>query len=140
MSKKSVKKPAYTCAEKPELVLKHLVRPEDLNGNGTLFGGQMLSWMDIAGAIIVASHAQTGILLAGVNEVNFITPGFKGDILEFYAWIERVGKTSIHVRIEARRKHILATKDTKPDVIASSLYSYAAVNENRQPITVKPIS
>ena len=135
------KKPnAYTAPKNPELVLKHLIRPEDLNGQGTLFGGQMLSWMDIAGAIIAASHAQTGILLAGVNEVNFVTPGFKGDILEFYAWIEKVGRTSIHVRIEARRKHLLAAKNTEPDVIASSLYTYVAINENRQPISVKPLS
>src|SRR5205085_8500116 len=82
--------------------------PRDTNPQGTIFGGIILSYIDIAGA--VEAHRRTGIerfVTVAMREVTFHEPVFVGDLVSFYPEPERIGSTSITLRVllEAQRYH-----------------------------------
>ncbi len=90
-------------SDKPEgeLTTRTLAMPSDANPSGDIFGGWVLSQMDIAGGIAAGQRAKGRVATVAVNAMSFIRPVNVGDILCVYAQIERVGRTSISVRLEA---------------------------------------
>ena len=84
-----------------ELTTRTLAMPADANPSGDIFGGWVLSQMDIAGGIAAGQHAQGRVATVAIDAMTFIRPVNIGDILCVYADIERVGRTSITVHLEA---------------------------------------
>ena len=84
-----------------DLTTRTLAMPADANPSGDIFGGWVLSQMDIAGGIAAGQRAKGRVATVAVNAMSFIRPVNVGDILCVYATIERVGRTSISVRLEA---------------------------------------
>ncbi len=84
-----------------ELTTRTLAMPADANPSGDIFGGWVLSQMDIAGGIAAGQRAKGRVATVAVNAMSFIRPVNVGDILCVYATIERTGRTSISVRLEA---------------------------------------
>ena len=85
--------------ENMELINQHIVMSKDLNAHGNLFGGIMLSWIDEAAAIFAMRKiAYTNIVTVNMDDVNFKTPGKNGDIIQIFAGIEKVGKSSFTVK------------------------------------------
>lgn len=84
-----------------ELTTRTLAMPADANPSGDIFGGWVLSQMDIAGGIAAGQRAKGRVATVAVNAMSFIRPVNVGDILCVYATIERIGRTSISVRLEA---------------------------------------
>jgi acyl-CoA thioesterase YciA len=110
--------------------------PRDTNPQGTIFGGIILSYIDIAGA--VEAHRRTGIerfVTVAMREVVFHQPVFVGDLVSFYARTVRTGTTSItiHVVVEAERYGGTSEriKVTEAEVV------YVAVDANRHKIKIK---
>ncbi len=110
--------------------------PRDTNPQGTIFGGIILSYIDMAGA--VEAHRRTGIervVTVAMREVIFHQPVFVGDLVSFYAEVTRIGTTSITVRIivEAERHGGTESrvKVTEAEVV------YVAVDENRRKIKIE---
>ena len=83
-----------------ELVLRVMPLPADANGNGDVFGGWIMAQVDLAGSVLPARIAKGRIATVAVKEFIFKQPVSIGDLLSFYARIERVGRTSITVRVE----------------------------------------
>ena len=81
------------------LVLKVITLPADVNGHGDIFGGRVMSWVDLAGAVLPARHAQGRVATVAVNQFVFKHPVRVDDILSFLAKIERIGRTSITVNV-----------------------------------------
>jgi acyl-CoA thioesterase YciA len=81
------------------LVLKVMPRPADVNPNGDIFGGWVMSWVDMAGAVLPARHVRGRMVTVAVNQFVFKHPVRVGDILSFLAKIERIGRTSITVNV-----------------------------------------
>src|ERR687884_503454 len=109
--------------------------PRDTNPQGTIFGGIILSYIDIAGA--VEAHRHTGIerfVTVAMREVVFHQPVYVGDLVSFYAETKRIGTTSItiHVVVEAERYGGTSEriKVTEAEVI------YVAVDANRHKIKI----
>ena len=109
--------------------------PRDTNPQGTIFGGIILSYIDIAGA--VEAHRRTGIerfVTVAMREVTFHEPVFVGDLVSFYARTERVGTTSITVRVVVEAERYGGTSErikvTEAEVI------YVAVDANRRKIRI----
>ena len=111
--------------------------PRDTNPQGTIFGGIILSYIDMAGAI--EAHRRTGLprfVTVAMREVIFHQPVFVGDLVSFYAETIRIGTTSItiHVVVEAER-HGGTSRDrvrvTEAEVV------YVAVDENRKKTVIK---
>ena len=83
-----------------QLVLRVMPMPADANGNGDIFGGWIMAQVDLAGAVLPARIAKGRIATVAVNEFVFKQPVSIGDLLSFYARIERVGNTSVTVHVE----------------------------------------
>ncbi len=83
-----------------QLVMRVMPMPADANGNGDIFGGWIMAQVDRAGAVIPARIAKGRIATVAVNQFVFKQPVSIGDLLSFYAKVERVGRTSITVNVE----------------------------------------
>lgn len=87
--------------------IRVVMMPADTNPMGTIFGGQILSYIDQAGAVEARRHSEKNLVTVALHEVKFIAPVFVGDLVSFYAETVKVGRTSITVRItvDAQRGH-----------------------------------
>ena len=86
-----------------EPVLRVAPRPGDINANGHIFGGWVLSQMDIAAGIVASREADGPVATVAIDAMEFIAPILLHDIISVYARVERIGRTSVAIRIEATR-------------------------------------
>ena len=85
-----------------EPILRVVPRPGDINANGHIFGGWVLSQMDIAGGIVAHRTARGATATVAIQAMEFIAPILLHDIISIYAAVERRGRTSIRIAIEVR--------------------------------------
>ena len=83
-----------------QLVMRVMPMPADANGNGDIFGGWIMAQVDLAGAVLPARIAKGRIATVAVNQFVFKQPVSVGDLLSFYAKVERIGRTSITINVE----------------------------------------
>src|SRR5256885_751295 len=88
-----------------ELVMRVMPMPADVNANGDVFGGWIMAQVDVAGGVLPARIAKGRIATVAVNQFVFKQPVSIGDLLSFYAKVERIGRTSVtgHVEVDAPR-------------------------------------
>jgi len=86
-------------AESTAVEMTQLVMPQDANNWGTAFGGRILSWIDIAAAIAAGRHAEGPVVTAAMDDVHFIKPINRGDVVCLKASINYVGRTSMEVGV-----------------------------------------
>jgi acyl-CoA thioesterase YciA len=111
------------------LTVRTLAMPADTNPAGDIFGGWVMSQMDIAGAIAAVERAQGRVVTVAVEAMTFIAPVKVGDILCVYTTISRVGNTSITVAIEAwARRNRLADRVK----VTEGHFVYVALDEQGQ--------
>ena len=117
-----------------EPVLRVAPRPGDINANGHIFGGWVLSQMDIAAGIMASREADGPVATVAIDAMEFIAPILLQDIISVYARVERVGRTSIGIRIE-----VVATRDRgQTEVkVTEGLFTFVALDENHRPRPVK---
>src|SRR5665647_3704816 len=92
-----------------DLCTRTLAMPADTNQNGDIFGGWLLSQMDIGGGIFASKIAKSRTVTVAIDAMNFRKPVFVGDVVSVHANLVRVGKTSVTVHLEAwvlRRKEM----------------------------------
>jgi acyl-CoA thioesterase YciA len=122
-------------AEAPEPTLRVTMLPRDTNARGTIFGGVILSHIDLAGGIAAARRAARNFVTRAMREVEFIAPVYVGDVVSFYAAVIREGKTSVTVKVsvaaERAKEPALVVKVTEAEVI------YVAVDEAGNPIPLR---
>src|SRR5262249_27271217 len=120
----------------PPIRLTMLAR--DTNAYGTIFGGVILSYLDLAGGIECRRRSAKKFVTKAMHEVVFVAPVHLGDLVTFYTRTVRVGTTSItvDVEVEAERLGFSGTKEvvrvTKAEVV------YVAVDEDGKPISINP--
>ena len=117
--------------------IKALLLPKDTNALGTIFGGVILSNIDLASAVEARKHAAHRYVTKAMREVEFHEPVFLGDIVSFYTHTVRVGRTSITVRVivEAERwggGHGEKVKVTEAEVVL------VAVDGSGRPTPIRP--
>lgn len=122
-------------APKGELTLRTVAMPSDVNVNGDIFGGWVLSQMDVASGIIAATRAEGRVTTVAVNAMKFIRPVQVGDVLCVYAWVDRVGNTSMAIGLEAWALRRLTRAREK---VTEGLFTYVAIDENGRPRPVPP--
>jgi acyl-CoA thioesterase YciA len=113
-------------------VLRVPARPRDANMGGTIFGGWIMSHVDIAGSIPALERARGAVVTRAVDSFEFKKPVFIGDLVSCYADIVSTGKTSIKVRVEvyADRMHKGETDRVK---VTEATLVYVAIDENGKP-------
>ena len=112
------------------LATRTLAMPTSTNPAGDVFGGWLLSQMDIAGGIMAHRRARGRVATIAVNSMEFHRPVFVGDVVSCYARIERVGRTSLTVHIEAWAAQRDGDRQTK---VTEGKFTFVAIDEARQP-------
>jgi acyl-CoA thioesterase YciA len=119
-----------------EPALRVVPLPADVNQNGDIFGGWVMSQVDIAGSIPASMRARGRVATVAVNSFVFKQPVMIGDVVSFYATISRVGRTSITVAVEvyAQRnpRDVICVKVTEASL------TYVAVGPDRRPRELPP--
>src|SRR6185503_11045820 len=115
--------------------IRVVLMPKDTNAHGTIFGGVILSYIDIAAAIEARKHTLKKIVTKAMHEVVFVAPVFVGDLVSFYTDLVRIGRTSITVKVIVEADRISNPRDrvrvTQAEVI------YVAIDDNRRPIPIR---
>jgi acyl-CoA thioesterase YciA len=118
-----------------EATLRITMLPRDTNAHGTIFGGVILSHIDLAGGVAASRMAARNFVTRAMRAVEFIAPVYVGDVVSFYTSVLRQGKTSITVKVtveaERGKNPRQRVKVTEAEVI------YVAVDEAGKPIPLK---
>ena len=117
-----------------ELTTRTLAMPADANPSGDIFGGWVLSQMDIAGGIAAGQRAKARVATVAVDAMSFIRPVNVGDILCVYATIERVGRTSISVNLEAWALRGRLGERVK---VTEGTFTFVALDRDGKPVPVE---
>ena len=122
-------------AERPDVTLRVTMLPRDTNAHGTIFGGAILSHIDLAGGIAASRQAQRKFVTRAMHGVEFIAPVYVGDVVSFYTSVLRQGRTSITIKVsvesEPGRQPRERVKLTEAEVI------YVAIDETGKPTSLK---
>ncbi len=113
-----------------ELSIRTVAMPADTNPGGDIFGGWLLSQMDVAGGIIAHRLAQGRTATVAVDAMKFHLPVFVGDVLCCYAHVLRIGTSSIAVKIEAWAERRNSTVRVK---VTEGVFTYVALDADRRP-------
>ena len=119
---------------KREPILRVVPRPGDINSNGHIFGGWVLSQMDIAAGIVASREAQGAVATVAIEAMEFVAPILLHDLISVYADIERVGRTSIAIRID-----VIAIRDRGASEVkvTEGLFTFVALDADNRPRPVK---
>ena len=115
---------------KMQPVLRVAPQPRDLNNNGHIFGGWVLAQMDIAGGIMAARVARGSIATVAIVAMEFIAPILSRDLISVYARVERIGRTSVAIRLDVIASRNLAEEQLP---VTSGLFTFVALDENHHP-------
>lgn len=118
-------------------VLRVIPGPTDINANGHIFGGWVLSQMDIAAGIVASRRARGRVATVAIEAMEFIAPIHIRDVISVFAKIERVGRTSMGVRIEVIANRDLGETEIK---VTEGLFTFVALDENDRPRPVDQAS
>ena len=114
-------------------VLRVVPGPSDINSNGHIFGGWVLSQMDIAAGIVAARRANGAVATVAIERMEFIAPIELRDLISVYAAVEKVGRTSMAIRIEVVADRDRGDKQIK---VTEGLFTFVALDENHRPRAV----
>src|SRR6476659_8724467 len=105
-------------------ILRVVPGPSDINANGHIFGGWVLSQMDIAAGIVASRRANGPVATVAIDRMEFLSPIHLRDVISVYAEVEHVGRTSMRIRIE-----VVATRDRGAIEVAvtSGTFTFVAI-------------
>lgn len=116
-----------------EPALRVVPMPSDANHSGDIFGGWIMSQVDIAGAIPAAQLARGKIVTIAVNSFLFKQPVLIGDLVSFYSTVAKIGNTSITVDVEVYAQRLSLHEIVK---VTDATLTYVAVDSNRKPRSI----
>ena len=116
-----------------DLCTRALAMPADTNQNGDIFGGWLLSQMDLAGGVFASKTAKSRTVTVAIEAMNFRKPVFVGDLVSVHASLVRVGKTSITVHLEA---WVLRRKEVHSILVTDGNLTYVSIDDQGHPQTI----
>ncbi len=119
-----------------ELVMRVMPMPKDANGNGDIFGGWIMSQVDLAGCVLPARVSHGRVTTVAVNEFVFRNAVSVGDLLSFYARVIRIGNTSVTVSVEVWAERRPA--DPMLVKVTEAQVTYVAIDRDGKPRPVHP--
>ena len=112
--------------------------PKDTNAFGTIFGGVILSYIDLAAAIEVRRHYSQRFVTKAMREVAFVAPVYLGDLVTFFTRVVRVGNTSVTVDVNVEAERLGAEGNRQTVQVTQAEVIYVAVDTNGRPTPVVP--
>ena len=116
--------------------MTEMVLPPDTNYHGTVFGGRILQWIDIAGAIAAQRHSRRKVVTASIDDMHFVVPIKLGDTVVLKACVNYVGRTSMEVGVRIEREP--PTADLREHA-ATAYLTYVGLDEESKPTPVAPL-
>ena len=113
------------------LAIQVMAMPADTNASGDIFGGWLMSQVDIAGSIIARRRAQGRVVTVAVDAFQFKKPVLVGDVVSCYAEITRLGKTSITIHVKAFAERLGESQEIIQ--VTEADLTYVAVDDKRRP-------
>ncbi len=115
---------------KGELAIRTVAMPADTNPNGDIFGGWVLSQMDMAGGMIATRRAHGRVATVAITTMTFRLPVFVGDEVSCYGEITKIGNTSITIKIES---WVRRGRGGAPIKVTEGIFTFVAIGENHRP-------
>jgi acyl-CoA thioesterase YciA len=121
--------------DRDEPILRVVPQPADINSNGHIFGGWVLSQMDIAGGIVAGRIADGRCATVAIETMQFHAPILVRDIISVYATVERRGRTSVAIRLD-----VIASRDRGREEVqvTSGVFTFVALDEAFKPRPLPP--
>ena len=119
---------------KGELVIQTIAMPKDTNPNGDIFGGWLMSQMDLGSGILASKTAQTRVVTVAMEGLSFLEPVHVGDTVAVYASVEKIGRTSMTIPVEVWVTRYMSGKQLR---VTHGVFIYVAVDDTGKPIPVK---
>jgi len=115
-------------------ILRVVPGPTDINANGHIFGGWVLSQMDIAAGIVASRRADGPVATVAIDRMEFLAPIHMRDLISVYAKVERVGRTSMQIKIE-----VVATRDRGATEVkvTEGMFTFVAIDDQARPRPVE---
>jgi len=119
---------------KGELVIRTIAMPADTNPNGDIFGGWIMSQMDLGSGIIAAKTAKARVVTVAMEGMSFLEPVCVGDTVACYAWVEKIGRTSMTIPVEVWVERYMSGEEGR---VTHGVFTYVAVDQEGKPIPVR---
>jgi acyl-CoA thioesterase YciA len=113
-----------------DLCTRTLAMPADTNQNGDIFGGWLLSQMDVSGGVFAAKITKTRNVTVAIEAMNFRKPVYVGDLVSIYGTLVRIGRTSITVHLEA---WVTRRKETQAILVTDGNFTYVSIDDQGHP-------
>ena len=117
-----------------DLCIRTLAMPADTNQNGDIFGGWLLSQMDLGGGVFASKLAKSRTVTVAIEAMNFRKPVYVGDLVSVHANLVKIGKTSITVHLEA---WVLRRKEMKSILVTDGNFTYVSIDDEGHPQAVQ---
>ena len=118
-----------------ELVIQTLAMPKDTNRNGDIFGGWLVAQMDLGSGILAAKTARNRVATVAIEGMAFLQPVRVGDTVACYAWVEKIGRTSMTIPVEVWAHRYMTGEEIR---VTRAVFVYVAIDSNGKPVPVKP--
>jgi len=109
-----------------------MVMPEHINSSDRLFGGKLMQWVDMVAGVAARRHAGCEVTTAAIDNLHFIAPAFKDDILQLVGRVTHVGRTSMEVRVDTYAEN----NDSAPRLINTAFFVMVALTGKGAPCAV----
>jgi len=119
-----------TAAPSSEPCLRAIAMPADTNPSGDIFGGWLLSQMDLAGSAVATRRARSRVATVAITSMAFRQPVFVGDEVSCYASVTKVGHTSITISVESWVRRGIGNGAIK---VTEGVFTYVAIDNDRRP-------
>jgi acyl-CoA thioesterase YciA len=128
--------PDHTPSTKPtgDIVIRTIAMPADTNANGDIFGGWIVSQMDLGGAVLARNVAQSRVVTVAIDAMSFVAPVSVGDTVTCYARLQGIGRTSIKVDLEVWSQHYSGGPERR---VTHGILTYVAISSSGKPQPVK---
>ena len=116
-------------------IIRTVPQPADMNGNGDIFGGWVLSQMDIAGGTLASRVAKGRVATVAITAMTFVQPIKVGDLVSIYGEVSRIGRSSITIALETIVQRRL---DPAPIQVTHGTFVFVAIDDDGKPRQVSP--
>jgi len=117
-----------------ELVIQTIAMPKDTNRDGDIFGGWLVSQMDLGSAILAGQIAKSRVVTVAIEGMAFLNPVRVGDTVACYAWLEKIGRTSMRICVDVWVTRYRTGERVK---VTNGVFTYVALGAEGKPTSVK---